>query len=40
MAHGAAITDDTNGWTLVSVPFSSLTNGYDQMAEPPSTHKG
>ena len=28
MAHGAAITDDTDGWTLVSVPFSSLTNGY------------
>ena len=24
MAHGAAITDDTDGWTLVSVPFSSL----------------
>ena len=29
MAHGAAISDDTDGWTLVSVPFSSLTNGYD-----------
>ena len=29
MAHGSAITDDTDGWTLVSVPFSSLTNGYD-----------
>ena len=29
MAHGAANTDDTDGWTLVSIPFSSLTNGYD-----------
>ncbi len=28
MAYGAAITDDTSGWTLVSVPFSSLTNGH------------
>ena len=29
MAHGAAISDDTGGeWTLVSVPFSTLTNGY------------
>lgn len=28
MAHGSAISDDTSGWTLISVPFSSLTNGY------------